>query len=130
MECDEEININGFPGAFAQIVSNLVMNSLTHAFAAEEEGNIRIKVWREDGQIALTYSDDGKGMENNILAKIFDPFFTTKRGAGGTGLGLYIVYNIVTQQFGGSIECDSIPGKGTIFRIRLPLEKIEKEDLV
>ena len=130
VDCDDEININGYPGAFAQIVSNLVMNSLTHAFSGEEEGNMHIQVRKEGEDIAFTYSDDGKGMESNVLAKIFDPFFTTKRGTGGTGLGLYIVYNIVTQQFGGSIECDSVPGQGAIFRIRLPLNNSPKENRV
>lgn len=126
VECSDDLSINGFPGAFAQIVTNLLMNSLTHAYAPEDEGNIRMVVRKEDENIVFTYSDDGKGMERNVLTRIFDPFFTTKRGTGGTGLGLYIVYNIVTQQFGGTIECDSLPGKGTIVEIRLPVAQADE----
>lgn len=123
VECSDEININGFPGSFAQIVTNLLMNSLTHAYIPQDEGTIRIAVQEEEESILFTYSDDGKGMESKVLARIFDPFFTTKRGIGGTGLGLYIVYNIVTQQFKGTIKCDSSLGKGTTIEIRLPIEK-------
>ena len=125
VECSDDISINGFPGSFAQIVTNLLMNSLNHAYAPQDEGNIRIVVRKEDESILFTYSDDGKGMESNVLTRIFDPFFTTKRGTGGTGLGLYIVYNIVIQQFRGTITCDSTLGEGTTVEIRLPMEKVK-----
>ncbi len=121
VDCDEALKIEGYPGAFAQIVTNLVMNSLTHAFDPGEEGRIQIKVERNNRQLAFTYSDNGKGMQQHVLAKIFDPFFTTKRGIGGTGLGLYVVYNIVTQQFNGTIKCESQPGQGTTFHIQVPI---------
>ena len=70
----------------------------------------------------MIFSDDGKGIPTDVLPKIFDPFFTTKRGAGGTGLGLFVIYNIVVKQFGGSISCDSEPGQGTIFTIQFPIQ--------
>jgi len=123
VHCSDKLEIDGYPGAFAQIITNLVMNSLTHAFDQSDAGNIDITVEENDNHILLTYADDGKGMDYTVLNRIFDPFFTTKRGTGGTGLGLYIVYNIVTQQFDGTIECDSEPDQGTSFRIRLPLRK-------
>ena len=66
-------------------------------------------------------SDDGKGIAHEDLHKVFEPFFTTKRGKGGTGLGLNIVYNLVTQKYGGSIVCESLPGKGTVFKIKIPV---------
>ncbi len=121
VDCDEELEIDGYPGAFAQILTNLVMNSLRHAYGPDQAGQIRIAVARTVAGIELTYSDDGKGIDPAIIARIFDPFFTTSRGTGGTGLGLFVVYNIVTQQFGGTIQCTSQPGQGATFHIRLPL---------
>lgn len=93
-----------------------------HAYDQESEGNIYISVDDDDDELLLRYQDDGKGMDKKTLAKIFDPFFTTKRGKGGTGLGLHIVYNIATKTLGGSIKCESEPGKGTTFIITCPLK--------
>ena len=76
-----------------------------------------------DDQAELEYRDNGVGMEPAVLEKIFHPFFTTKRGQGGTGLGMNIAYNLVTQKLGGSIECESQPGAGVRFMIRVPLEQ-------
>ena len=126
LTCHEKLTLNGFPGAFSQVVSNLIMNSVIHAYDPGDEGNITISLNVQDRHILLLYTDDGKGMPPHVVAKIFDPFFTTKRGHGGTGLGLHIVYNIVTQQFKGTIRCESQPEIGTTFQIRLPLLK---EDL-
>lgn len=120
--CEENLNINSFPGAFGQIITNLVMNSLIHAYDADSTGKIDIVVEKQGADtIFLSYSDDGKGMTPETVAKIFNPFFTTKRGMGGTGLGLYILYNIVTQQFGGTIQCVSEWGKGTKFVMVFPI---------
>ncbi len=120
-ECDEDLKVDTFPGAFSQIITNLLMNSIMHAYDESDEGKMTIKVYEEKKSLVLDYADDGKGMEKNVQERIFDPFFTTKRGVGGTGLGLYVVYNIVVQQLGGSIRCESEPGKGTKFQIRMPL---------
>ncbi|WP_378953889.1 ATP-binding protein [Pelosinus sp. sgz500959] len=126
VECDEELEIYSFPGAFAQIITNLIMNSLMHAYEPDDIGEITIRIIIEkDETVHLTYSDDGQGMEDIVLEKIFNPFFTTKRGMGGTGLGLSVLYNIVTQQFGGTIECVSELSKGTTFIIDFPLKKEE-----
>lgn len=122
VECAEDLEIDGYPGAFAQIVTNLVMNSLIHAYEPNVAGNLHIVLFREQESVKMIYSDDGKGIAPDVLPKIFDPFFTTKRGAGGTGLGLFVIYNIVVKQFGGSITCDSQPGQGTIFTIEFPLQ--------
>jgi len=127
VNCDETLEIDNYPGAFAQILTNLVMNSLVHAYDQDESGHLIIEVRKLDGSLQLDYSDDGKGIEPESLSKIFDPFFTTDREHGGTGLGLSIVYNIVTIQLEGTIECSSQPGQGTSFRIRVPLTKKESE---
>jgi predicted ATPase/signal transduction histidine kinase/tRNA A-37 threonylcarbamoyl transferase component Bud32 len=117
---DDAIFLNTYPGALSQIITNLVMNSLTHAYSPEAAGNLVFDFKLEGEQIVLTYSDDGKGITQENLSKIFDPFFTTKRGQGGTGLGLHIVYNLVTQKLNGTIECESQVGVGTKFIIKLP----------
>ncbi len=121
INCQEELQMDSFPGAFSQVITNLIMNSLIHAYEPETKGEIIIEVVDTGAQgICLTYSDDGKGMEKAVMDKIFNPFFTTRRGGGGTGLGLAIVYNIVTQQFAGRIECISAVNQGTKFVIWLP----------
>lgn len=117
----DNLEINSFPGAFSQVVTNLIVNSLVHAFDEMDEGIIRIE-FQSDGSLAvLHYQDNGKGIDNHHLPRIFDPFFTTKRGQGGSGLGLHLVYNLVTATLRGSIECESEVGKGTHFIIRFPL---------
>lgn len=121
VNCNEKLIIDGYPGAFAQIISNLIINSLNHAYEPKESGNIIINVSKIMDMVEIIFSDDGKGIPNSDISKIFDPFFTTNRGIGGTGLGLSVVYNIVTQQFGGKIHCDSHVGKGTTFVISLQL---------
>jgi DNA-binding LacI/PurR family transcriptional regulator/signal transduction histidine kinase len=120
-DCPDNFEIYNYPGGLSQILTNLVINSIMHAYNEEEKGSISIKIYKEQNMMNFIYSDDGIGIEKDNINKIFDPFYTTKRGSGGTGLGLNIVYNIVTQQYGGSIRCDSIPGNGTTFTIKIPL---------
>jgi signal transduction histidine kinase len=86
----------------------------------EDAGHLVFGFKQEGEQIILEYSDDGKGIPKENLSKIFDPFFTTKRGQGGSGLGLHIVYNLITQKLNGTIECESQVGTGTKFIIKLP----------
>lgn len=116
---DRLLNLNSYPGALSQIVTNLVMNSLIHAYAPDEAGRIMLTFWQTGGVVVLEYADDGKGIPPDDLQKIFEPFFTTKRGQGGSGLGLHIVYNLVTRKLGGTIHCESQLGEGTKFMIRL-----------
>ncbi len=117
----EGIELFSDPGAISQIVTNLLMNSLIHAFDEESEGIISIHVSQKQNQLTLHYSDDGKGMPPDVADQIFNPFFTTNRGGGGTGLGMHIVYNLVTQSLDGTIRCDSKVGKGTAFIIQIPM---------
>ncbi|WP_457569836.1 sensor histidine kinase [Desulfurobacterium sp.] len=122
LECPDNIEIETYPGAISQIITNLISNSLIHAFDSKKEGIMKIQVGKKDGKIILRYSDNGKGIPEDIQEKIFDPFFTTKRGQGGTGLGLHILYNIVTRKLNGNIKCISKPGEGTTFVIEFPEE--------
>ena len=119
--CDEELEIFSDAGAIAQIVTNLIINSLIHAFNKGDKGKITLNVINENNRSIITYSDDGKGIEQDILPKVFDPFFTTNRESGGTGLGLNIIYNIVTSNLGGEISVESKVGIGTTFTIILPI---------
>ena len=84
-------------------------------------GTIRIEAHAEGERVRLEFGDDGVGMEEAVRQRVFEPFFTTRRGSGGSGLGLHIVYNLVTQALGGSIECRARPGAGVSFIIDLPL---------
>ncbi|WP_274364577.1 sensor histidine kinase [Paenibacillus thermotolerans] len=121
VEGDERIELFSDPGALSQIITNLIMNSLIHAYSSDDEGTISIHI-REDGrQAVITYADDGKGMPEDVVKRIFEPFFTTNRGKGGTGLGMHIVYNLVTQSLGGTVKVDSALGKGTRFTILIPM---------
>ena len=119
---EEAIQFHSYPGAFSQVITNLVMNSLTHAYQTGETGHLYFEYKQNQTHAIMTYSDDGCGIAPEHLLKIFDPFFTTARHQGGTGLGLHIVYNLVTQKLGGTISCDSQVGQGTTFTLRLPLE--------
>jgi len=121
--CDPALTLDSYPGAISQIVTNLVLNSLLHAFAPEQAGQITITAETVGEQVRLVYTDDGKGMEPGQLDKIFEPFYTTKRGRGGTGLGLHILYNLVTQRLGGTVTCESAPGRGATFTMLLPREE-------
>ena len=119
--CPDDLEMHCDPGALYQVLSNLVLNSLTHGFEGLLVGEITLTASRVDGALELIYKDNGNGMNNRDLARIYEPFFTTKRGRGGTGLGMHIVYNNVTQNLGGTITCASRPGRGTRFIIRVPL---------
>jgi signal transduction histidine kinase len=117
------LEIFSYPGAFSQIISNLVINSLNHAFEGAAAGRIDLHASVADDMLTFRYSDNGKGMSPEVVKKIFDPFFTTKRMPDGTGLGMHIVYNLVTQALSGTITCTSTLGRGTVFSIRIPLRQ-------
>ncbi len=123
VNCREEIEIDSYPGVFSQIITNFIMNSLTHGFVDVNEGIIKIDVSTDKGHFFLTYSDNGNGMDEEALKKIFEPFFTTRRSHGGTGLGMHVVYNLVTQTLNGQIICHSEPGGGTTFFLQVPLTR-------
>jgi signal transduction histidine kinase/PAS domain-containing protein len=117
----EGVQMNAFPGAIAQIVTNLVMNAMLHAFSGGRTGGrVTFGVAGDADNATLLYEDDGVGMDDATLKRVFDPFFTTKRGSGGTGLGMTIVFNLVTQRLGGQIELTSRQGAGVRMKITLP----------
>lgn len=124
---DDSLVITSYPGLLAQIVTNLVTNSLIHAYQPSEPGLMKVDIQKEPDGIQLIYSDDGCGISPEKQRKIFEPFYTTARDRGGTGLGLHIVYNLVTQSFFGNIKVDSTVGEGTKFLISLPQELIKAE---
>jgi predicted ATPase/signal transduction histidine kinase/tRNA A-37 threonylcarbamoyl transferase component Bud32 len=119
---EQDIVLDSYPGAFSQIVTNLLMNSLIHAYEPEECGKLVFNFQQIGEQLQLEYSDDGKGIPPENLSKIFEPFFTTKRSQGGSGLGLNLVYNLVTQKLKGEIDYQSELGRGTKFMIKVPLQ--------
>lgn len=108
------------PGRIARIIANLVENSVVHGFAGRSSGTIRITLEREGGEIVLTYQDDGVGMDADTLSRHMDAYFTTRAESGGSGLGTFAIHTIVTTQFGGTIQVQSEPGKGTCYDIRFP----------
>jgi ligand-binding sensor domain-containing protein/signal transduction histidine kinase len=114
------IVMDGFPGPLGQVLINFVNNAMLHAFDGPG-GTMTIGAAPHDGRVTITFRDDGRGIEAAHLGRIFDPFFTTRMGQGGTGLGLNIVYNIVTSLLGGTIRVESTPGAGTLFVLDLPL---------
>ena len=118
---DETILMHSYPGALAQVVTNLVNNSLIHAYQPGERGQLGFDVTQQNDRIIIGYYDRGCGMPESVLGKIFEPFFTTAREKGGTGLGLHITYNLVTQKLQGTIDVQSEIGQGTQFTITLPL---------
>ncbi|MGQ9364708.1 sensor histidine kinase [Azospirillum sp. ST 5-10] len=122
VDCPEGVIVDGYPGALFQVLTNLTMNALTHAFPEGQAGRIEISVTpAPPGEVELRFADDGCGIPEANRLRIFDPFFTTRRSAGGSGLGLHIVYNIVTKRLRGSIRVESEEGHGTTFVIRFPL---------
>ncbi|MFP5514959.1 MAG: sensor histidine kinase [Alphaproteobacteria bacterium] len=121
VDCPVDLELDGYPGALSQILTNLIMNALIHALDPELPGRIAISARPCAGDmVELSVADDGNGIAPEVLPKIFDPFFTTRRGSGGSGLGLHIVYNLVTGRLHGTIEVESRPGQGTRFTLRFP----------
>ncbi len=113
IEMPADITLNSYPGAYGQVLTNLIFNAFTHGFTNESGGRVLIKARRLGGeQVEITFSDDGIGIPGDVQRHVFDPFFTTNRAHGNTGLGLYIVHNLVTQHLGGTITLGSAPGKG------------------
>ncbi|WP_333608652.1 ATP-binding protein [Arsukibacterium sp.] len=121
VEIPEDFQLHSFPGCFSQIFTNLLMNSLLHGFANTTQGHIVIKSDYNGAELKIDYYDNGQGIDPSIKDKIFDPFVTTNRQQGGSGLGTYILYNLVTQVLKGSIDLkDDVP-RGVHFAISLPL---------
>ncbi len=129
VDCPSDLRIEGMPGLIEQLLTNLVMNAVEHAFeGGKRAGRIDIAAARDATDVHFTIGDNGKGMVPEQISKIFEPFFTTRRAEGGSGLGLYICYNIVTAQLGGTIQCESQPDAGCRFDIRFPAQLTARPD--
>jgi PAS domain S-box-containing protein len=121
VDCQPNLAMNSYPGPYGQVLTNLFLNAVAHAFPDGRPGAVDIQV-RESGKdnVEILFSDNGCGMSLDVRRRAFDPFFTTRRDQGGTGLGLHIVYSIVTTRLGGRLDLESEPGKGTRIQIILP----------
>ena len=121
IEVAPSIQMDSYPVSLAQVVTNLAINSLQHAFGPGRSGKIVIRAaLREDDEVRIEYSDDGRGIEAALLGRVFEPFFTTHRISGGSGLGLYIVNQIVTRQLDGLIVLERGAEQGVRFVMHFP----------
>ena len=121
VRCPPAITLDSFPGALSQVLTNLVMNTLEHAFAPGQPGQIAISAQlMTDDKVMLRYHDNGKGIPGELHMRVFEPFFTTRRDTGGSGLGLSVVSNIVQQSLQGTVTLYSAAGEGCTFLLRLP----------
>jgi signal transduction histidine kinase len=119
LDCDHGWKITTYAGALSQVLIAIIINSIEHGFESLSSGMIQIHVTRKADCFIVNYKDNGKGLERSLSERIFEPFFTTKRGKGYIGLGMHVVFNIVSQQLGGSIDCRSDTGKGFELTFRL-----------
>jgi PAS domain S-box-containing protein len=120
VHCPDDLTIDSYPGAFSQILTNFVINSLLHGYDPGVRGRLTVTVTAMDGEVELVYADDGRGIPSELHGKVFEPFFTTSRDRGGSGLGLNIVYTLVMRTLRGRLRLDSAPGAGTAFTLRFP----------
>ena len=122
IDCPETLNVMCKAGPLNQILINLIMNSLIHAFETVENGKIDVIARLTDDQkLKIIYKDNGSGIPTSIKKRIFDPFVTTKRGQGGSGLGMHLVFNLVTQALNGNIKLESEEGNGVEFTLTFPV---------
>jgi signal transduction histidine kinase len=127
---DDNMVIESYPGIFSQIISNFILNSIKHGFEGDvshgAENIIKVIVYQEDNGLIINYEDNGQGITDATEKRLFDPFFTTKRGQGGSGLGLNIVYNLVTQKLGGTLDVVRVSPHGLGFTIvlNIPVKKV------
>ncbi len=117
-----DIALDSYPGPLEQVITNFLVNSVVHGFEGRPEGHIRITAQRDGAQVVVSYDDDGCGIQADNLQHLFEPFYTTKLGQGGSGLGLYIVHNLVVNVLGGQVSVSSTPGQGSRFVVRLPVQ--------
>ncbi|MBI2748351.1 MAG: HAMP domain-containing histidine kinase, partial [Burkholderiales bacterium] len=121
LDLPEGVEMDSYPGALGQLITNFVSNALQHGFEGRSDGQMRLHATADGAdQVTLVFTDDGLGMTEDTRNRVFDPFFTTKLGQGGSGLGMNIVYNIVREVLGGSIAIASSPGGGTRITVHLP----------
>lgn len=116
-----EIFMDSVPGVFSQMLTNLIENSLTHAFDPGDTGTLHVQASQQKDRVVITYEDDGKGIPDDRVKHVFEPFYTTRRGQGGSGLGLHIIWTLI-HSLGGEVQVDGRPGRGARFTINVPRE--------
>ena len=117
----DDIELDSYPGPLGQVFSNLVNNAVVHGLDGMSQGYMRCMARRQNDHVLIVFEDSGKGIPPNIIKRIFEPFFTTKFGKGGSGLGLSITFNIITNVLGGEIKVTSEPNHGARFEMTIPL---------
>ncbi|MBU3006245.1 HAMP domain-containing protein [Paraglaciecola arctica] len=128
VNCADNLIVESKAGPINQIIINLIMNSIIHGFENMEQGQIDITIAAiGDTKVSIEFKDNGKGIPEHLRKRIFDPFVTTKRGQGGSGLGMHLVYNLVTQALNGSISIVSEEGEGVAFTILFPVKKVKQD---
>jgi len=127
INCPEQLIIKSKPGPITQIIINLILNSIIHGFDNKEEGSIDITITQLSSSLTIDYRDNGNGIDSAMADKIFEPFTTTKRGSGGSGLGLHLVYNLVTQALNGQIDFISETKNGAQFKINFPIQVVNND---
>ncbi len=120
IDCHESIIISSYPDALKQVILNLLSNSVIHGFKKADAGVISIKVFQNDDTYIINYKDNGVGISTEYQKVMFEPFETTRRGAGSSGLGMLLVYNLITQVIRGNIQIDETVPKGVSFNISIP----------
>ncbi len=130
LHCPDDIKMISLPGVLSQVVSNLILNSINHAFDKQPEPKISIDVSQQDEWVIVEFRDNGSGVDPKLHKKIFEPFYTSKRGHGGSGLGLNLVFNLVTQKLKGELIFESEVNQGVYFYIKLPKELPLNQDTV
>lgn len=124
VDCPRPIEYFGSPGAFHQIFTNLIMNSVIHGIKESENGIIWLSINQlKEGAVEMIYKDNGVGIPVDFEKKVFEPFFTTNRKNGGSGLGLHIIFNLVTQKLNGTIQVCQVEGYGAVFKIIFPMRR-------
>jgi len=121
----DDLVIDSYPGALSQVITNIVMNAIIHAFVDKKRGHILIRTVHDGSNVHLNCSDDGKGMTNESLNNIFEAYYTTRENDGGSGLGTHIIHQLVTETLQGQVSCSSELGAGTMFTITLPIHLSE-----
>lgn len=117
----DDVKVRAIPGFVFQVVSNLVMNALSHAFPDARKGHVLFTLTRSGPTTTtILYEDDGVGLSEDVLKRMWDPFFTTKRGSGGSGLGLHIVWNLIVGELGGTATASSTQGSGLHVSFQIP----------
>ena len=120
INCDPHIEIYTHPGAIAQIIINLIINSIAHAFTNINQGEMTIDIALDQQRLVILYRDNGVGVNEEQLEKLFDPFYTTKASKGGTGLGTHIIKNLIEDTLNGSIEAYSKESEGLSYHMSFP----------